>query len=135
LGGLIALEQVVGLKGYVETGIAINAALSAELIATIFTPPSPLHDGAIIVRGPIIVAARCTLPLTHNPRYRRLLGMRHQAAIGLSEESDAVVVVVSEETGGIAVVHQGRLQRKLDEKALRTTLVELLQGGKQQKAA
>jgi diadenylate cyclase len=135
LGALIVLERVVGLKSYVETGIAVNANISAELITTIFTPPSPLHDGAIIVRGSTIVAARCTLPLTQNPRYRRVLGMRHQAAIGLSEESDAVVVVVSEETGGIAVAHQGRLQRKLDEMALRTALVELLQEGKEQKAA
>lgn len=135
LGALIVLERVVGLKSYEETGIAVNANISAELIATIFTPPSPLHDGAIIVRGSAIVAARCTLPLTQNPRYRRVLGMRHQAAIGLSEESDAVVVVVSEETGGIAVAHQGRLQRKLDEKALRAALVELLQEGKEQKAA
>ncbi|KPL18765.1 MAG: hypothetical protein AMJ92_06380 [candidate division Zixibacteria bacterium SM23_81] len=135
LGGLIVLERVVGLKGYVETGKIINAAVSADLISTIFTPPSPLHDGAIIIRGSTIVAARCTLPLTQNPRYRRVLGMRHQAAVGISEESDAVVVVVSEETGLISVAHQGRLQRKLNEKALRSTLVGLLQEEKEQKAA
>lgn len=134
LGGLIVLERVVGLKGYVETGKIINAAVSADLISTIFTPPSPLHDGAIIIRGSTIVAARCTLPLTQNPRYRRVLGMRHQAAVGISEESDAVVVVVSEETGLISVAHQGRLQRRLDEKALRSTLVGLFQEEKEQKA-
>lgn len=135
LGGLIVLERVVGLKGYVETGKIINAAVSADLISTIFTPPSPLHDGAIVIRGSTIVAARCTLPLTQNPRYRRVLGMRHQAAVGISEESDAVVVVVSEETGLISVAHQGRLQRRLDEKALRSTLVDLFQEEKEQKAA
>jgi diadenylate cyclase len=135
LGGLIVLERVVGLKGYVETGKIINAAVSADLISTIFTPPSPLHDGAIIIRGSTIVAARCTLPLTQNPRYRRVLGMRHQAAVGISEESDAVVVVVSEETGLISVANQGRLQRRLNEKALRSTLVGLFQEEKEQKAA
>ena len=109
-----------------------HKAVSAELIATIFTTPSPLHDGAVIVRGSLIVAARCTLPLTQNPRYRRVLGMRHQAAVGISEESDAVVIVVSEESGRISVAHQGRLIRRLDVQALHQLLVELLQdGGKQ----
>lgn len=135
LGGLIVLERVVGLKSYVETGKVINATVSADLIATIFTSPSPLHDGALIIRGSTVVAARCTLPLTQNPRYRRVLGMRHQAAVGLSEESDAVVVVVSEESGTISVAHQGRLHRKLDAKALLSTLVELFKEERKQKAA
>ncbi len=135
LGGLIVLERVEGLKSYEETGVVVNAAVSAELIATIFTPPSPLHDGALIIRGSQIVTARCTLPLTQNPRYRRVLGMRHQAAVGISEESDAVVVVVSEETGTISTAIQGRLQRKLDERTLRSILVELFQERRETKAA
>ena len=135
LGGLIVLERVEGLRSYVETGVMVNAAASSELITTIFTPPSPLHDGALIIQGSQIVAARCTLPLTQNPRYRRFLGMRHQAAVGLSEESDAVVVVVSEETSVISVAFQGRLRRRLDEKTLRNTLRELFQQGKESKAA
>jgi diadenylate cyclase len=135
LGGLIVLEQVVGLKSYVETGKIINAAVSADLITTIFTSPSPLHDGALIIRGSIIVATRCTLPLTQNPRYRRVLGMRHQAAVGISEESDAVVVVVSEETGAISVANRGRLHRRLDEKTLLNILVEFFQEGRKQKVA
>jgi diadenylate cyclase len=135
LGGLIVLEQIVGLKSYVETGKVVNAAVSAELIATIFTVPSPLHDGAVIIRGATIVAARCALPLTQNPRYRRVLGMRHQAAVGISEESDAVVVVISEETGGISVAHQGKLYRRLDAKTLHQTLVNLLQEGDRQKVS
>lgn len=135
LGALIVMERVVGLKSYVETGKKINAAVSAELIATIFTTPSPLHDGAVIVRGSLIVAARCTLPLTQNPRYRRVLGMRHQAAVGISEESDAVVIVVSEESGRISVAHQGRLIRRLDVQALHQLMVELFQDGGSQKVA
>jgi diadenylate cyclase len=135
LGGLIVLERVVGLKSYVETGKLINASVSADLITTIFTAPSPLHDGAVIIRRSLIVAARCALPLTQNPRYRRVLGMRHQAAVGITEETDAVVVVVSEETGTISVAHGGRLLRKLDAKSLRDTLVEFFGEGKTEKAA
>jgi diadenylate cyclase len=135
LGGLIVLERVVGLKGYVESGKMVNAAVSADLITTIFTTPSPLHDGAIIIRGATILAARCALPLTQDPRYRRVLGMRHQAAVGLTEETDAVVVVVSEESGAISVAHQGRLIRKLDAKTLRETLVDLFKEGKTEKVA
>jgi diadenylate cyclase len=133
LGGLIVLEKVVGLKSYVESGKVVNAAVSSDLITTIFTTPSPLHDGAIIIRGATILAARCALPLTQNPRYRRVLGMRHQAAVGITEETDAVVVVVSEESGALSVAHQGRLLRKLDAKALRETLMDLLREGKTQK--
>lgn len=130
LGGLIVLERVVGLKSYVETGKLINAAVSSDLITTIFTVPSPLHDGAVIIRGATVVAARCALPLTQNPRYRRVLGMRHQAAVGITEESDAVVVVISEETGAISMAHQGRLLRRLDAKALRETLMDLFREGR-----
>jgi diadenylate cyclase len=135
LGGLIVLERVVGLKSYVETGKMINATVSADLITTIFTTPSPLHDGAVIIRRSILVAARCALPLTQNPRYRRVLGMRHQAAVGITEETDAVVVVVSEESGVISLAHGGRLLRKLDAKTLRETLIELVGEGKSEKAA
>jgi diadenylate cyclase len=135
LGGLIVLERVVGLKSYVETGKLINATVSADLITTIFTAPSPLHDGAVIIRRSLLVAARCALPLTQNPRYRRVLGMRHQAAVGITEETDAVVVVVSEESGTISVADGGRLLRKLDAKTLRETLIHLFGEGKSEKAA
>lgn len=135
LGGLIVLERVVGLKSYVETGKLINATVSSDLIATIFTAPSPLHDGAVIIRRSLVVAARCALPLTQNPRYRRVLGMRHQAAVGITEETDAVVVVVSEETGAISLAHGGRLQRKLDAKTLRENLIDLVGEGRTEKAA
>ena len=135
LGGLIVLERVVGLKSYVETGKLINAAVSSDLITTIFTTPSPLHDGAVIIRRSLLVAARCALPLTQNPRYRRVLGMRHQAAVGITEETDAVVVVVSEETGAISLAHGGRLLRKLDARALRENLIDLVGEGKTEKAA
>ena len=135
LGGLIVLERVVGLKSYVETGKMINATVSSDLITTIFTAPSPLHDGAVIVRRSLLVAARCALPLTQNPRYRRVLGMRHQAAVGITEETDAVVVVVSEETGVISLAYGGRLLRKLDAKTLRETLIDLVGEGKTEKAA
>jgi len=135
LGGLIVLERVVGLKSYVETGKLINATVSSDLINTIFTAPSPLHDGAVIIRRSLLVAARCALPLTQNPRYRRVLGMRHQAAVGITEETDAVVVVVSEETGAISLAHGGRLLRKLDARTLRETLIDLFGEGKTEKAA
>jgi diadenylate cyclase len=135
LGGLIVLERVVGLKSYVESGKMINAAVSSDLITTIFTAPSPLHDGAVIIRRSLLVAARCALPLTQNPRYRRVLGMRHQAAVGITEETDAVVVVVSEETGTISLAHGGRLLRKLDARALRENLIDLVGESKTEKAA
>ncbi len=121
-GGLIVIEREVGLKNYVETGTPIGARVTHELITTIFTPPSPLHDGAIIIAGNRLVAAGAILPLSQNPRLVYALGTRHRAALGVSEETDAVVVVVSEETGAISIAERGRLLRNLDPGTLRSTL-------------
>ncbi len=125
LGGLIVMEREVGLKDLLETGRVVGAKVSADLLVTIFTPPGPLHDGAVLMRGGEILAAGCTLPLSQSIKYDRLFGMRHRAAVGISEQSDAVVVVVSEETGAISLVVGGRLQRDLDEATLKADLVSL----------
>ncbi|MDP2479488.1 MAG: diadenylate cyclase CdaA [Candidatus Palauibacterales bacterium] len=122
IGGLIAIEREVGLGEYADTGTRVGAEVSAELLTTIFTPYSPLHDGAVIVRGDQIVAAGCILPLTQFPVEDRSLGTRHRAALGLSEETDAYVVVISEETSQISLAHRGQLTRDLSPEALRGRL-------------
>jgi diadenylate cyclase len=127
-GAIMVLEREMGLRSYIETGIALDAVLTYDLLINIFTPDTPLHDGAVIVQGNRIAAAACFLPLTVNPELSRTLGSRHRAAIGLSEDTDAVAVVVSEETGIISLVEDGRIRRELDGKALKTALVETLQG-------
>jgi diadenylate cyclase len=119
IGALIAFEREVGLEDYVETGVRLNSRLSAELLQTIFFPNSPLHDGAVIVRGNEIVAAGCLLPLPEEGSVRERLGTRHRAAIGLSLVSDALILVVSEETGSISVVENGVITRNLDPDGLR----------------
>jgi diadenylate cyclase len=119
VGALIVFEREVGLEDYVETGVRLNAKLSAELLQTIFFPSSPLHDGAVIVRGAEVVAAGCLLPLPEEGSVRERLGTRHRAAIGLSLVSDALILIVSEETGGISVVENGTITRNLDPDALR----------------
>jgi len=118
-GGLIVIEQSVGLRTIAETGKELDADLSADLLITLFTPYTPLHDGAVIVRREKIVAAACTLPLTQNAMYSRLYGMRHKAAVGVTEESDAVTVVISEETGQLSVAYDGKLERGIDKFALK----------------
>jgi len=110
IGALMVLERSVGLRNYVETGMPLDAKVSAELLVTIFTPPSPLHDGAVIILGDRIVAAGCILPLSHDPNLVQTAGTRHRAALGLAEETDAVVVVVSEETRSISVARKGKLR-------------------------
>ncbi|MBN1526370.1 MAG: diadenylate cyclase CdaA [Candidatus Omnitrophica bacterium] len=118
-GALIAIERQVGLKTYIETGVPIDSKVSEELITSIFMPQTVLHDGAIIIRSGRIVAAGCLLPLTPDMRgLSRSLGMRHRAAMGLSEDTDAVCVVVSEENGAISVSAGGKLTRNLDENNL-----------------
>jgi diadenylate cyclase len=121
-GALIVIERNVGLRNFVETGTRIDAKISAELLVTLFSPGSPLHDGAVILREETVVAAGCILPLTANPRMTEALGTRHRAAIGLSEESDAAVVVVSEESAGISVAFRGHLRQHLNEGELRSEL-------------
>ena len=117
-GAIVALERDVSLGDVLETGTALNAKVSGDLLATIFTPYSPLHDGAVIIRGDEVVAAGAILPLTQFPITDRSLGTRHRAALGLSEETDALVVVVSEETSKISVAFRGQLQRGLDRDGL-----------------
>src|SRR6185436_18631509 len=102
-GAIIAIERAIGLRNYIESGIPLDATLTNDLLVTIFQPKSPLHDGAVIVQEGRVAAAACFLPLTVNPRINRELGTRHRAAIGLTEEGDAVAIVVSEETGQIGL--------------------------------
>jgi diadenylate cyclase len=130
VGAIIALEREIGLRNYIESGIPLDATLTYDLLLTIFKPGSPLHDGAVIVQEGRIAAAACFLPLTVNPRLSRELGTRHRAAIGLSEENDAVAVVVSEETGTISVALDGQIERGLSPDALRERLRRLIQGRK-----
>jgi len=127
LGALIVIERNVGLKNYIETGNRVEATVSAELLETVFTPPGPLHDGAVILRGNQIVAAGCILPLSNNPDLERQLGTRHRAAVGLSEETDAIVIVVSEETRQISIAENGQLTRGLQIGELKSRLSSLLQ--------
>ncbi len=112
-GGLIVVERRTGLRNFAESGRLMNAELSSELLITLFTPYTPLHDGAAIVSGNYVVAAAASLPLSGNPKYSQLFGMRHKAAIGVSEVSDAVVVVVSEETQAISIAYEGELEKDI----------------------
>jgi len=125
IGALIVLERETGLNEIIETGISIDGQVSAELLVNIFFPRSPLHDGAAIIRGNRVMAAGCFLPLTENPNLSKELGTRHRAALGISEQSDAVCIVVSEETGAISLANNGKLTRFLDEKTLRQLVTKL----------
>jgi len=122
-GAIIVLEREMGLRSYVETGIALDAVVTYDLLVSIFHPATPLHDGAVVIQGNRVAAAACFLPLTVNPELSRTLGSRHRAAIGLSEDTDAVAIVVSEETGTISIVAGGQIRRGLDGKALRQELL------------
>jgi diadenylate cyclase len=121
-GAIIAVERDVSLDQYLESGTPMRATISADLLATVFTPYSPLHDGAVLVRGDQIIGAGCVLPLTQFPVRDRSLGTRHRAAIGLSEETDAAVIVVSEETSRISLAVRGRLHRGLTPDQVRAHL-------------
>jgi len=129
IGALIALERETRLNDLVEAGIAVDAAVSKDLLTSIFMPTSPLHDGAVVIQDGRIAWAGCVLPLTLREGLPEGLGTRHRAAIGITEESDAVVVVVSEETSAISVVFGGELVRDLDGPRLRELLREILSGG------
>lgn len=122
VGALIAIEREIGLKTYIESGIPIDSQVTSELINTIFMPNTPLHDGGVIVQGSRIIAAGCLFPLTQNPHVSKTLGTRHRAGLGLSEETDAVLVIVSEETGDISISVGGKLIKNPDEKDLAKVL-------------
>jgi diadenylate cyclase len=122
IGALLVIEKDMGLKNYVETGTPIDARVTAELIETLFTRPSPLHDGAVVIQNDRVVAAGCTLPLSQDQRLVQSLGMRHRAGLGLSEETDALVIIVSEETGWIAYAEDGKLYRRIDLATLKNEL-------------
>jgi len=125
-GSLIVIERRTGLRNFSETGKALNAELSSEMLVTLFTPYTPLHDGAVIVSGEFISAAAASLPLTNNPRYHKLYGMRHKAAIGVSEVSDAVVVVVSEETSALSIAFNGVLESDIKKNEFKDRLAAYL---------
>jgi len=125
IGALIAIERQMGLSNYIQGGVRLDSEVTAELIRTIFWPGTPLHDGGIVIREQRIVAAGCLFPLTDNPQFSSELGTRHRAAIGLTEECDAVAIVVSEETGKVSLASKGIIQRGLDEVLLRRALEEI----------
>jgi diadenylate cyclase len=125
-GAIVVLEREIGLRNYIESGIPLDATLTYDLLVTIFQSGSPLHDGAVIIQENRVAAAACFLPLTVNPRVGREMGTRHRAAIGLSEESDAVAVVVSEETGLISLALEGQIDRSLSPDQLKARLQALM---------
>ncbi len=126
VGAIIVVEREIGLRNYIESGIPLDATVTYDLLVTIFQPSSPLHDGAAILQDDRVAAAACFLPLTVNPRISKDLGTRHRAAIGLTEESDTVAVVVSEETGRISLAIEGRIERNLEPDQLRSRLRGLM---------
>jgi diadenylate cyclase len=126
IGAIIVIERQIGLRNYIEGGIPLDATVTYDLLTSIFQPNSPLHDGAVIVQGNRIAAAACFLPLSVNPRVSRELGTRHRAALGLTEENDAVALVVSEESGAISLAISGSLERGVEAAMLRRRLESLL---------
>jgi diadenylate cyclase len=125
-GALIVIEREIGLRTYIESGVALDARLSYDLLATVFRPSAPLHDGAVIVQRDRIAAAACFLPLSMNPVLSTQLGTRHRAGIGITEETDAVAVIISEETGTISMAVAGSIERDLTVERLRERLSHLL---------
>ena len=125
-GAIVAIEREIGLRNYVESGIPLDAEVSYDLLVSVFKPGSPLHDGAVIIQQDRVAAAACFLPLTVNPRVGKDLGSRHRAAIGLSEETDAVGLVVSEETGRVSLVLDGQIEQDLEPEQLRYRLEALM---------
>ena len=127
IGAIVVIEREIGLRSYIETGIALDALVTYDLLISIFNPGTPLHDGAVILQGNRVAAAACFLPLTVNPELSRTLGSRHRAAIGVTEDTDALAIVVSEETGILSLVAAGRIRRELDGRALKHALLEALE--------
>jgi diadenylate cyclase len=128
IGALIIIEREIGLRNYVESGIALDAVITYDLLVTIFNPNTPLHDGAVIVQRNRILAAGCFLPLTLDPHLSKDLGTRHRAAIGITEETDAIAVIVSEETGTISLSIGGSITRNYDAGSLRADLENAIEG-------
>lgn len=126
IGALMVIQRLEGLRNYIENGVTIDAQISYDLLINLFTPDTPLHDGAVIIQQDRIAAAACFLPLTLNPELSKNFGSRHRAALGISEEADALSVVVSEETGSISLALNGELIRNLDSKTLRNSLYKYL---------
>ncbi len=125
IGAIMAIERDASLRIYIESGIALDAQVTSELLNTIFMPNTPLHDGGVVIRAERILAAGCLFPLTDNPHVSKRLGTRHRAAIGLTEETDAVVITVSEETGSVSVAVDGKLTQDLDRDGLEKMLRNL----------
>jgi diadenylate cyclase len=132
IGALIVIERGTGLRQYAELGVALDALVSADLLTSLFLPYSPLHDGAVFVRDDRVVAAGCFLPLSRNLQLARQLGTRHRAALGVAEETDAVAVIVSEETGRVSIAVDGGIETLAGAEGLRRRLVELLGAGPEQ---
>jgi len=128
IGALIVLERSIGLKNYAESGIELDAVPTYDLLVTIFSPNTPLHDGAVIVQQDRIIAAGCFLPLTLDPHLSKELGTRHRAAIGITEETDAIAIIVSEETGIISAAQEGKITRNLDGAGLQGLLQAAVEG-------
>jgi len=129
IGAIIAIEREIGLGAYIEGGVRLDAQVTSDLLVNIFWPGAPLHDGAVVVRGDRVAAAGCLFPLTENPGVAKALGTRHRAAIGVTEESDAVAIVVSEETQRISVAYNGQLRTDLDRAALQNFFDEIAAEG------
>ncbi|MBZ5648113.1 MAG: diadenylate cyclase CdaA [Acidobacteriia bacterium] len=126
-GALVVIERDIGLRTYIESGVPLEARLSYDLLATLFRPSAPLHDGAVIIQKDRVAAAACFLPLSMNPVLSTQLGTRHRAGIGITEETDAVAVIVSEETGSVSLAVSGQIERDITVEYLRERLSELLQ--------
>lgn len=126
IGALMALERRTGLADFIETGIKVDAVVTVQLLISIFFPNTPLHDGAVIIRGNRVMAAGCLLPLSENPTLSRTLGTRHRAGFGITEQTDAVAIIVSEETGTITLARDGELIRGLSEEELKAALLGLI---------
>jgi diadenylate cyclase len=126
IGALIAVERSIGMRSYTETGTYINAPVSSKLLSTIFFPNTPLHDGGVVIRDNTLVAAGCIFPLTQSSDQNRSLGTRHRAGVGISEETDAVVIIVSEESGAVSLAHRGHLIRGVERERLRRHLINWL---------
>lgn len=135
IGALVVLEQKIGLRAQAETGTAIRAPLSRELLTTFFFPNTPLHDGGVIIKDNEIIAAGCILPLTQDTEMSKSLGTRHRAGVGVTEETDALAIIVSEETGAVSIAYKGRLLRGLNRQRLERHLTNFLFKGREHATA